>query len=75
MWYSQIPGSFLVLSLMWILIILIQSCQFHGYLIAFRIDDFYMTLALLDINKGIRDAGSTADLRMLWSAIVCLGLL
>ena len=26
------------------------------------------------INKGIGDAGSTADLRMLWSAIVCLGL-
>ena len=26
-------------------------------------------------NKGIGDAGSTADLRMLWSAIVCLGLL
>ena len=25
-------------------------------------------------NKGIGDAGSTADLRMLWSAIVCLGL-
>ena len=25
-------------------------------------------------NKGIADAGSTADLRMLWSAIVCLGL-
>ena len=24
--------------------------------------------------KGIGDAGSTADLRMLWSAIVCLGL-
>ena len=27
------------------------------------------------VNKGIGDAGSTADLRMLWSAIVCLGLL
>ena len=29
------------------------------------------------INKGIRDAGSTADIRMLWpwSALVCLGLL
>ena len=28
-------------------------------------------------NKGIRDAGSTADIRMLWpwSALVCLGLL
>ena len=26
------------------------------------------------INKGIGDAGSTADLRMLWSAINCLGL-
>ena len=26
-------------------------------------------------NKGIGDAGSTADIRMLWSAIVCLGLL
>ena len=26
-------------------------------------------------NKRIGDAGSTADLRMLWSAIVCLGLL
>ena len=26
-------------------------------------------------SKGIGDAGSTADLRMLWSAIVCLGLL
>ena len=25
-------------------------------------------------NKGIRDAGSTEDIRMLWSAIVCLGL-
>ena len=25
-------------------------------------------------DKGIGDAGSTADLRMLWSAIVCLGL-
>ena len=23
-------------------------------------------------NKGIGDAGSTADLRMLWSVIVCL---
>ena len=32
---------------------------------------------LMDIiNKGIGDADSTADLRMLWSAsIVCLGLL
>ena len=28
-----------------------------------------------DNNKGIGDAGSTADLRMPWSAIVCLGLL
>ena len=30
-----------------------------------------------DNNKGIRDAGSTADIRMLWpwSALVCLGLL
>ena len=28
-----------------------------------------------EINKGIGDAGSTADLRMVWSAIVCLGLL
>ena len=27
------------------------------------------------VNKGIGDAGSTADFRMLWSAIVCLGLL
>ena len=27
------------------------------------------------VNKVIGDAGSTADLRMLWSAIVCLGLL
>ena len=28
-------------------------------------------------NKGIRDAGSTADIRMLWpwSALICLGLL
>ena len=28
-------------------------------------------------NKGIGDAGSTADIRMLWpwSALVCLGLL
>ena len=26
-------------------------------------------------NKGIGDAGSTADFRMLWSAMVCLGLL
>ena len=26
------------------------------------------------VNKDIGDAGSTADLRMLWSAIVCLGL-
>ena len=25
-------------------------------------------------NKGIGDAGSTADFRMPWSAIVCLGL-
>ena len=28
-----------------------------------------------DDKKGIRDAGSTADIRMLWSAMVCLGLL
>ena len=30
-----------------------------------------------DDNKGIGDAGSTADIRMLWplSALVCLGLL
>ena len=29
------------------------------------------------LNKGIGDAGSTADIRMLWpwSALVCLGLL
>ena len=26
-------------------------------------------------NKGIGDAGSTADIGILWSAIVCLGLL
>ena len=26
-------------------------------------------------NKGIGDAGSTADFRILWSAMVCLGLL
>ena len=26
-------------------------------------------------NKGIGDAGSTADIGTLWSAIVCLGLL
>ena len=32
---------------------------------------------IADLNKGIRDAGSTADIRMLWpwSALVCLGLL
>ena len=31
----------------------------------------------IETNKGIRDAGSTADIRMLWpwSALVCLGLL
>ena len=39
-----------------------------------------MTMKLVKevmINKGIRDAGSTADIRMLWpwSALVCLGLL
>ena len=28
----------------------------------------------MKLNKGIGDAGSTADLRMLWSAIVCLEL-
>ena len=27
------------------------------------------------IYKGIEDAGSTADFRMRWSTIVCLGLL
>ena len=26
-------------------------------------------------NKGIGDDGSTADIRMIWSAMVCLGLL
>ena len=30
---------------------------------------------IIYINKGIGDAGSTADLRMLCTAIVCLGLL
>ena len=30
--------------------------------------------SIVSRNKGIGDAGSTADLRMLWSAIVCLGL-
>ena len=30
---------------------------------------------IFDHNKGIGDAGSTADFRMLWSAMVCLGLL
>ena len=32
---------------------------------------------LCGANKGIRDAGRTADIRMLWpwSALVCLGLL
>ena len=31
----------------------------------------------IESNKGIKDAGSTADIRMLWpwSALVCLGLL
>ena len=31
----------------------------------------------IEYNKGIGDAGSTADIRMLWpwSALVCLGLL
>ena len=29
---------------------------------------------VVEKNKGIGDAGSTAYLRMLWSAIVCLGL-
>ena len=28
----------------------------------------------IGLNKGIGDAGSTADFRMLWSAIVCFGL-
>ena len=32
-------------------------------------------VVLIKEYKGIGDAGSTADLRMLWSAIVCLGLL
>ena len=27
------------------------------------------------VNKGIGDAGSTADFRMLWSAMVCPGLI
>ena len=35
---------------------------------------FYMYRCFQN-NKGIGDAGSTADLRMLWIAIVCLGLL
>ena len=32
-------------------------------------------IAIVMIIKGIGDAGSTADIRMLWSAMVCLGLL
>ena len=28
----------------------------------------------MSLNKGIGDAGSTADIGILWSAIVCLGL-
>ena len=36
---------------------------------------FYREAPVHKANKGIGDAGSTADLRMLWSAIVCLGLL
>ena len=39
--------------------------------------NFKMITAKISTNKGIRDAGSTADIRMLWpwSALVCLGLL
>ena len=36
---------------------------------------FIMKHFFLVYNKGIGDAGSTADIRMLCSAIVCLGLL
>ena len=32
-------------------------------------------LKISKMYKGIGDIGSTADIRMLWSAIVCLGLL
>ena len=34
-----------------------------------------LNLRKQELNKGIGDAGSTADFRMLWSAMVCLGLL
>ena len=39
-----------------------------------NIDNLQKLIPIMN-NKGIGDAGSTADLRMLWSAIVRLGLL
>ena len=39
-----------------------------------RVGVIIITLRETLKNKGIGDAGSTADFRMPWSAIVCLGL-
>ena len=46
-----------------------------GYFGLNRFFVFNFSEGVPHLNKGIGDAGSTADFRMLWSAIVCLGLL
>ena len=47
----------------------------HNVTISWQITlSLYQFVCFFLKNKGIGDAGSTADLRMLWSAIVCLGL-
>ena len=53
------------------------SKHHHKSLGYFLVIMFYRTHGCDVCNKGIGDAGSTADIRMLWpwSALVCLGLL
>ena len=58
----------------------IVSCMHSTYVtrcmcILFFINYVFVKVYVTEINKGIGDAGSTADLRMRCSAIVCLGLL
>ena len=45
------------------------------FLINFNKSIYFNIKVWIYFNKGIGDAGSTADFRMLWSAMVCLGLL
>ena len=71
---STLENLWLPYGLFWVIGVHLESFGILSHLEPTGVRNRSLTMRL-NKNKGIGDAGSTADLRMLWSAIVCLGVL